>query len=401
MKPQPPKRALRFLHWFCRDDFLEEIEGDLTELFDRTVQNQSLSSAKRRFWMQTLLHFRPDFIRAFSLFPSFIDLAMLRNYLIVAIRGMLKQKLFSCINIGGLALGIACFVLIFRFVQQELSYDSFFAQEQIYRVYQHQAGNMYLGSDFFAVTPAGLAHVMQETFPEVEAATSFRSRRSLLGVDENSFQENGLLADENFFRVLPFELIEGNPQEVLAQPNTIVLSQELARKFFPRSSAIGKSVQYQNGETYTVTGIAKTPPQNSSLQFNFIASILSNPDYQRTVNSTAWQNNSDQTFFTLNPGADPKALEAKFPALLEKHSGNDESYPFKDTYYVQSFNELHFEKGINMDIGMKGDIQFVRIISIIALLILLLACINYMNLAIARSVRRAKEVGLRKVVGAG
>ncbi|MEM9723470.1 MAG: FtsX-like permease family protein, partial [Bacteroidota bacterium] len=169
---------------------------------------------------------------------------------------------------------------------------------------------------------------------------------------------------------------------------------------FGNQDPVGKAMIYQNGEVYLVSGIVKDPPSTSSLQFSHVASLISDPDYKREMEREKWNNHNYFTFFALKEHSDPSVLESKLPEIYNKYSGLDDTYSNKGTYYVQALRDLHLETGMNADLGSKGNIQYIRLFSLVALLILLLACINYTNLAIARSMRRAKEVGIRKTIGA-
>lgn len=397
MKPQPPKRALQFLRWFCRRDYLEEIEGDLFELFEQDVE-RSPRRARRRFTWQVLRHLRPDFIRSMTVFNH---LDMYKHYFKIAWRSMLRQKLYSGINIGGLAIGLSCFILIMLYIQHELSYDQFLSNaDQIHRVYQRQAGNEYLGSDYFALTPAGLANALREEVPEIKQATTIVPRPGLLISEEQSFYEEGLLADARFFEVFPFAFRQGTPTTALQQPESLVLTESLARKIFGRQNPIGQTLQYQNDRSFTVTGVVEDPPTNSSIKFSYVLTIQSDGQYQENVKDEQWNNNSFHTFLTVDEQVDLGQLEGKVTTVFNQHDGKGPEYPFEDTYTVQPLSKMHLTNHINFDIGVKGNARYISLFTIIAILVLILASVNYMNLAIARSIKRAQEVGLRKVVGA-
>ncbi|MCB0632115.1 MAG: ABC transporter permease [Saprospiraceae bacterium] len=397
MQQQPPKRALQFLRWFCRPDYLEEIEGDLFELFEQDCE-QSLRRANRRFTWQVLRHLRPDFIKSLTVINH---LGMYQHYFKIAWRSMLKQKLYSGINIGGLAIGLSCFILIMLYIRHELSYDEFFSDaNRTYRLYQRQAGNVYLGSDYFALTPAGLAGALREEVPEVVHATTIVDRSALLAGETNNFYEEGLLGDASFFDVFPFTFLQGDPKTALAQPASIVLTRTLAGKIFGRQDPIGQTLTYQNDQPFTVTGVVEDPPTNISLNFSYVASVESDEQYQENIKKEKWDNNSFHTFLILTENADPEQLESKVTGVFDRHKAKYELYPFEDAYYLQSLSDLHLTNHINFDIGLKGNARYISLFTLIAVLVLILACVNYMNLAIARSIKRALEVGLRKVIGA-
>nr|WKN36549.1 ABC transporter permease [Tunicatimonas sp. TK19036] len=409
MNPLPPKKALHFLRWFCREDYLEEIEGNLLEIYEQQ-HRESPAKAKRQFTWNVLRHFRLAFIKSFS-FHSQTSSGMLHNYFKIAWRSMLKQKLYATVNISGLSVGLSCFLLIFLYVQHELSYDRFFSNaDRIYRVYQRQAGNEYMGSDYFGVTPAGLARALEDEVPEVVQATTLEGHSALLGEEDNYYFERGLLTDTHFFEVLPYELVEGNPQTALSDPQNIILTESLARKIFGSTDAIGKQLTVNKEQLYasadrmgqylTVTGIVADPPTNSTIQFTYLASIQSNSRYVKEREMTSWDSNNYYTFFTLADNATPQGLDEKLSDIHQKYVDYGENFPFEGSYHSQSLNELHLETRPNFDIGTKGNTRYIQLFSLIAGMVLLLACINYVNLALARSIKRAAEVGLRKVVGA-
>lgn len=400
MNKQPPKRSLQFLRWFCREDYLEEIEGNLIELFEQQHE-ASPRKAEWAFFWQVLLHFRPDFIKSVNLSKLLIQPDMFKHYFKVTWRNLMKQKLYSFINIGGLAIGLTCFLLIFLFVRHEYGYDQFYANsDRIHRVVQRMEGNESFGSDLYGYTTVGLAPALVADYPEVEAATTLMDQTALLSFEENHFYENGIRADAHFFEVFHQPLIRGKVQTVLSKADGLVLSESLAHKIFGKKDPMGQTVMYQDRTPLTVTGIMQDLPNQSSLQFSFLTSMLSSRQYVREMKEDQWDNNDYYTFFSLSEETDPAILQEKMPAFLNKHKKLPEDFPFKLSYLIRPLSELHFENEVNFDIGLKGNAKYVTLLFWVAMLVLLLACVNYTNLAIARSIRRAREVGMRKVVGA-
>ncbi len=395
----PPQFLLRFFKWFCHPDLHRFIEGDLLELYQEQVEEKGKLKANWRFGLDILLLFRPSIIKPLEGKQSLNHYDMFKHHFKITWRSLLNQKLYSSINIGGLAIGLTCFILISLYVQHELSYDKYLSNaKQIYRIYQKQADNFYLGTNLFATTVPELAPVLKDEFPEVTNATTINPTSALIGYEEDNYLEKGLWGMQNFFDVFPYQFVEGNPNTALEKAESIVLTQSLAQKIFGDKDPIGQPLMYRNWKTFTVTGVIEDVPSNSSFQFSFIASILSNWTYKMEMEQQDWNNNDFHTFFTLREGADYLALEAKLPALQEKYILNKQIY--ERLYKVQALSDLHLDISKNFDIGLKGNPKYITLFSFIAVLVLLLACINYMNLAVARSIKRAKEVGLRKAIGA-
>jgi putative ABC transport system permease protein len=198
------------------------------------------------------------------------------------------------------------------------------------------------------------------------------------------------------------EFIEGSAATALRDPQAIVLTKSLAKKIFQDKDPIGQLVSYQERDGFKVSAIIDDPPASSSMKYSFVVNIMYNDYWRDEMARAGWSGNSFHTFFVLPRGADPRALEKKFPALLNKYRNPDDykDYPFQDIYMVQPVTEIYFQSGINFDIGLKGNLKVVYSFLAAAIIVLLLACVNYMNLAIARSIKRSKEVGIRKVSGA-
>ena len=337
---------------------------------------------------------------------------MLKNYLKIACRSLSKRKGYSLINILGLALGMASFILILLFVRHEFSYDQFYSDaERIHRVILHQPGNVYLGTDFYAVTPPPLATVLRENYPAVKSATGIRNRSALLGEGTHHYWEEGIWADAHYFDVFSLTLIQGEASTALEGPARIVLTESLATKIFGIRNPMNQAVTIGDEEPYTVTGIISDPPAHASIKYSFITSHLTHPGYQRSVERNIWGSSNVHTFIRLSEAADPSEFQAQLPALVTtyRYRGNtDTPEETRDQYYLQALTDIHLGPYLNFDIGFQGETQngvkgnktYIYLFLAIGILILLLACINYMNLAIARSIKRAQEVGLRKVVGA-
>ena len=295
------------------------------------------------------------------------------------------------------------FILITVYVNYEFSFDQYHEKkDRIYRIVKQDKDNFYQGNNRFAVTPAPLAPTIMEEFPEVESATRFlRNRNVLIGIGEESFLESVVHAtDHETFDIFSFEYISGNPESFLKDKYSAVITETIAKKYFGIHDPVGKTLLYRNEHEFTIVGIIKDMPKNSHFRMDIMLDYVSVMEVDKRQ-IDRWNNNSFYTYFLLAENGDPEALEAKFPALRDKYTNDKLDEDGQDTrYYFQEFTKIHLHSDILFDIAPPNDIKKLYIYSTIALLILLIACINYMNLTTAYATKRAKEVGIRKVVGA-
>ncbi len=323
---------------------------------------------------------------------------MFINYLKVAIRSMLRNKILSCINIAGLAIGLTAAMLIYMWVQDELGYDRFHEHaDDIYRVVETQ---FYRGEPFpVATTPGALAAKLKSDYPEIVNVVRMRMYiRDVLRYGDNTFVENGILfADPEFFKMFSFPFIKGVPDKALSDPNTIVLTERMAAKYFKDEDPIGKSLVVNDQLSYHVTGIIEDVPQNSHLQFDCVVPFETLHTAYGINNIDYWGPNSYYTYIQLQKGFPFRSLEEKIIHLIQEVAPRNTL-----EFHLQPMTDIHLYSGSKyaVDIAGHGDILYVKLSSLIAGIILLIACINYMNLATARSGNRAKEIGMRKVVGA-
>ena len=322
---------------------------------------------------------------------------MLRNYVKIAVRSLLKHKLYSGINVFGLALGMACSLLIGLWVRDELSYDRFLPGANnicFVRVNFTNPNNPSdeIGTNF--VTPGPLQEAIAQSVPEVAAVTKINfSRDLLIKVGEKAAKEKGHYATDDFFGVFDLPAVYGDPKAALAQTNQIVITRKVAEKYFPNGLALGKTLQLDNNKVYVVGAIIEDLPHNSTLQFDWLVNWkVQQQDWMKT-----WGNNSFQTFVRLKPHTTLAQAEAAMVGIYPRFAGKnfDTGRPT-----LQAITDLHLYSEYKNGKSIGGRIEYVRVFAIVALFILLIACINFMNLATARSATRAKEVGVRKVVGA-
>ncbi len=333
---------------------------------------------------------------------------MLKNYLKIAVRNLLRQKVYSLINISGLAIGMACCLFILLYVRDELSYDRHHKHaDRIYRVGLDAAVS---GEDIHAaLTAAPLAATLRAEYPEVEAATRlYKANRVLIDHENRKFYEDRFLwADSTVFQVLAFPLVRGDETTALNGPHKIVLTTSAAHKYFGDLDPLGQMLRVDNREDYVVTGLLHDQPANTQFQFDFLASLSSLPWTQQAN----WISNSFYTYMRLRQDAKPENLTAKFPILVRRdiapqiEKGLGISYDeavargFKWGYFLEPLPKIYLHSTAMRDISPHSDIRYIYILSAIAFFILLIACINFMNLATARSAKRAKEVGVRRVLG--
>lgn len=335
---------------------------------------------------------------------------MLRNYFKVALRNILKHKFFSLINILGMTIGVTACLLIVLYVTDELSYDQFHTDAG--RIYQVGLHGKIGDQDIRTSNTCGpLAEAMVEEMPEVEEATRLSAtfNRPAIKYGDKSFTEERVMwADSNFFEFFTFELLQGDPKTALKEPNTMVVTEAIAKKYFGDEAAVGKIVTFGNQNTsYTVTGVVKGAPSNSHFHFNILLSSAGNENMRNGI----WLNNYLFTYFKLKPNASLEAVNRKYEQLVEKYVGPEvEQYmgmsikQMKEKggaygYYSTSLTDIHLHSTSQGDIEPGGNLMYIYFFSGIGLFIVFIACINFMNLSTARSAGRAKEVGLRKTLG--
>jgi putative ABC transport system permease protein len=330
---------------------------------------------------------------------------MLKNYLKIALRILRRYKAYSFINIAGLAIGMACCLLILAYVRHELSYDRYHKNAgQIYRVFEELdlPGN----KSQMAVTPAPFAPAMENDFKEVVNAVRFMSSENignkvLVSFKDNHFYEDKwFYADDSVFDIFTFPLVKGNPRTALKEPLSVVVTEEAAKKYFGDEDPIRKVLTVTdeyNQNDFLITGVLKNIPPNSHFRFDFLASFITVEKHYR-FNLTNWFNHAYYTYLLLEQGSNPKDLEKKFPALIEKYAGKEGASVLKP--HLQPLASIHLHSHLQHEIEANSDIVYVYVFSATAFFILLIACINFMNLATARYACRTREVGVRKVIGA-
>ena len=339
---------------------------------------------------------------------------MFRNYLKVAWRNLMKSKVFSFINVIGLSVGLTCCMLITIYLVNEVSYDKY--HKNIDRLYQ--LGTIFIGGEKeerTPNTPAPMAAAMKQEYPEIEETARlmplFAEDKTLLQYKgseavKSFYETKGYMADASFFKLFTYNFIEGNPATALKDPNTIVLNEEIAKKFFGNQSALNKIIHINsnsNGEhDFKVTGVYGPVDKPSQIDARFFLSLGGGDIEQFMKQQTDMvSNNMFSTFFLLKPGTDAKKLEAKFPAFVDKYLGTGlKAAGFYKKQFLLPVKDIHLYAGMTNDISPVGSVTYLYILASIALFTLLIACINFMNLSTARSSKRSGEVGIRKVLGA-
>ncbi|WP_428235292.1 ABC transporter permease [Gracilimonas sp.] len=326
---------------------------------------------------------------------------MLKNYFKIALRNLFKNRLYSVVNILGLAVGLGCVLLITVYVIHELSFDKFHANyDKLFRVTESIQAD---GSiDTYATTYPALAHALGDEFPSIEKITHIYPSSGLIsGPDNTSYQEDGIVfADSTFFEMFSFDFIKGNPATALEQPLTMVVTESIASKFFGDENPVGKSLRLKDSRNtfdFEITGITKNPPSNSHIQYDYVIS------FESLRQLRPWEYNSRYhppmyTYVQLSNASSEPLLESQFSDFEEKYYGSD--FAESSSFGLQPVSEIHLYSNLQNELSANFDITYIYIFAGIGLFILIIACINFMNLATARSVKRGMEVGMRKTMGA-
>ncbi|MEP6749692.1 MAG: ABC transporter permease [Bacteroidota bacterium] len=335
---------------------------------------------------------------------------MIQNYFKIAWRNLLKNKAFSFINILGLSIGISVCFIIMLFVQDELSYDRFNKNaDRIVRIYFK--ANMNGGKISEAGVMPPVAKALRSDYPEVEDATRFKmDGRPKIEYDHKIFKEaDAAFADPNFFSVFSFPFLKGDPATALAQPNTIVITDEMAKRYFGNEDPIGKTLTYNNSGQFKVTGVIEKMPSNAHFHFDLLGSL----ETIGFAKNDTWMEGSFFTYVLMKKGADYKKLEAKLPGMVEKYMGPQiaqamgmslSQFRTKGNdlgFALQPLTAIHLHPETTTELEPAGNVKYVYIFGAIAIFMLLIATINFINLSTAGAAKRAKEVGVRKVMGSG
>lgn len=326
---------------------------------------------------------------------------MLRNYLKVALRYLMRHKEYTAINILGLAVGITCCVLIMLFVRSEMSYDAFHSKsERLYRVWQHEK---YQGEDFInTVTPLPMAAALQSNFPEIESTCRVYSFNPIVKVQQQSFTEDIRMVDSSFFRLFDFKLLQGDRKNPFPTSNSMLVTPEIAKKYFGKENPIGKNIEVQMGSDtilFAVAGVVAPAPEASSIKFNALIPYSNSKSLFSERTHRSWFNVYNETYVLLKENTKPDELKKKFPAMMKQQLGED--YTENGfLLFLQPITDIHLDNKLPAGIEPLSNPKYSYILATIGILILLVACINFITLSIGRSTTRAMEVGVRKALGA-
>jgi putative ABC transport system permease protein len=399
MKNFPPKIFLRFFRWYCHPRIVDYIEGDLIEVYRSRLENMSKKKADFRFLIDVLLLFRPGIIRPREARQNINRTGMYKNYFKVTFRVFNREKLYSLINVSGLALGFTCCLLIYLFITDELSYDRFHHDND--RIYRVAAAYMRQGQwEPYASNSWRTSELFKNNYTEVEHLVRIMDDSDIIEHGDKRITERRLAyVDNNYFKLFNFPLLQGNPAEALKGPNKVVITETTAARWFGAENPIGKVFKVNDGAyEIQVTGLMKDMPSNSHFHFDF---LISNETLKPIVPESMYTNvgwDSQFVYVKLVAGADPKKMEASFPEFIDKNLEFFKQTNFK--LFMQPLTSIHLESNIGREFEPNGSLFRIYTFSVIAVFILVIACVNYMNLTTARSMRRAKEVGMRKVLGA-
>jgi putative ABC transport system permease protein len=389
-----PKWPLRFFRWFCHPDYVEDIEGDLLERFEKR-KSQS-KSAKWLFILDVFRLFRPGIIKSVFGGQNFNHYAMFKHNLIITLRGFKRQKSTLFINLIGLSTGLACVLFIYLWVHDELSIDKYHTNDQ--HLFQLQTNHHDAsGTNTWKGVPGLIYDEIKATIPEVDIAVAATDvHEYTLSTDQTAFKVNGRFASEEFFDAFSFELLSGDKATVLSDQSNIVISESFAKRLFNTTDAIGKSIEFHfwgRTKPVKVAGILKDIPSNSSENLDFIMSW----DYyhDELISYKNWGNYYGRAMVVINENADLKTVEAKIDKILKDHQESD-NVDVILTKYSNMYLYNNYENGVQAG----GRIEYVHLFSIVAIFILLIACINFINLSTANASQKTKEIGVKKSMGA-
>lgn len=409
----PPQLVLRFFRWFCNPDCREDIEGDLHEILQQNAEMKGSRKAKWIYALQVLKLFRPGVIRPLKRRTYYNHNMMLKNYLLTAFRNIKRERLFAIMNITGLAIGIGCGLVIYKIITYELSFDAYHKNyRNIYRLlveYNHPQYGIGFGEG--QVHPLGEA--LRNDIAGIDAAMTYYAREgqvTVVGQKGNSdrFHEHKGIAyaESNLFRIFDFDFLAGDPNKALINKGSVVITSALARKYFKLApddvtSAIGRTLTINNSTTLQVTAVVADIPENTDLPFTLIASYkdqpASNPYFNDGVDWDEYNSNTNCYVMTSGDVSGDR-LQQMLPEFFLKYHGKETAAFAK--YVLQPLSELHYDSRVANYNKHQVSYAMLGILGVIGLFLVVSACINFINMSTAQAIKRAKEVGVKKSLGA-
>lgn len=394
-----PNWTIKFLRTICPDHLIEEIEGDLIQKFNCDLKNFGENRAQRKLLWSVIRFFRPGIILRNKFSTDLNQGYMFANYFKVALRVMLRNKSFAVISIAGLALGITGAILLFLWIEKEFSYDQFHAdKERIYEAWNRELANGEINC--WSTTPRILAPTLVKEYAAVESAISYGAYRPshlFTAGETRLLKTSGVFTDASFLTMFSFPLIKGEPSKALSNPNSIVITESFAKQLFGDKEPFGAAITIgESGQIFpfTVTGILKDLPSTTEFHFDYLISwqfleSLGEKD-------TYWGNNSVLTFIKLRRGEDVNHFNEIIKDIAKKHSKEESSIEV----FLYPLTKLRLYSKFENGVQAGGRIEDIRMVGILGICLIAIACINFINLSTARAQKRSKEVGIRKVTGA-
>ncbi len=392
---QPPEIIWRFFRWYCHPELCDSIEGDLLELYQENLTKGGKFKADLIFLVEVILLLRPSIIKPRGKKYKTNHFDMFKNYLTISWRNLIRNKGFSAINLLGLAIGMSCTMLIFLWVQDELNFNkSHEHYQRIFRVMAHRNFDNQMGTDYSMVFP--LAETIENEITQVEHAVVTSHETTInLRYKEEVYSLDGLNASPNFLQVFSAEVIQGSGGDLIGDPNSIVLSASSAQAIFGDDDPIDQVLSLDDDTEMKVTAVVADMPANSTIQFDYLRSFDYSSDYIKRSRDE-WSTSSFIIFIKTAPEADIASIDEQINEIKYRHDPGDREI---STYFTFPMSKWRLYSDFNGGINTGGMIQYVRLFTVVAVIILIIACVNFMNLSTARSERRAKEVGIRKTLG--
>jgi ABC-type antimicrobial peptide transport system permease subunit len=396
---KPADWTLRLLAILCPDYLLEEIEGDLLQRFQKDVRLLGERKAQRKFVWNVIRYCRPGILIRHKFSLDLIPIYMLANYFKVASRVMVRNKSFSFINILGLTMGLTGALLLFLWIGKEFTYDEFHTNKaDIYKAWNRTRIDGTL--QCWDKTPRILAPTVTQDYSAVESAVSFADYNAAFLFtkgDTRLMKNSGAFTDPQFLTMFSFPLVKGDPSKALSNPNSIVLTEEFARELFGDKEAFGEVItvwEENNSFDFTITGILKELPANTSFAFQYLIPF----HFLESIGEkdTHWGNNSVSTYIQLKEGTDANSFNEEIKDITRKHTSGENT----TEVFLYPLTKLRLYSRFDNGIPAGGRIEVVRLLGILGICLVAIACINFINLSTARAQKRSKEVGIRKVTGA-